>query len=173
MKENWSIKSRAHRCALSDEPFSDGQKIHAALFPDPESSGYLRHDYAQESWKNLPPETPQPFSHWQTTYEAPVPEKKAETVVKDDPESLLRRLLDEDEAHSENARYILAVMLERKKILRETDTQKIPSGLLRVYEQRKTGEIYLIKDPQIPLSQVELVQGEIRELLESTNDTRR
>lgn len=167
MKENWSIKSRAHRCALSDQPFFDGQKIHAVIFPDPETSGYLRRDYSQESWINLPSKAPEPFSHWLTTYEAPIPEEKAEAVVKDDPESLLRRLLEADEPHSENACYILAVMLERKKILREIDTQIVPSGLLRVYEQRKTGETYLIKDPQIPLSQVELVQGEIRELLES------
>jgi len=75
-------------------------------------------------------------------------------------------MVEEDEEHTENARYILAVMLERKKLLRETDTQSIPSGILRVYEHRKTGDVYIIKDPQIPLSDVDKVQEEIRELLE-------
>jgi hypothetical protein len=86
--------------------------------------------------------------------------------VKDDPETLLRRLVEEEEEHTENARYILAVMLERQKLLRETDTQKLPSGLLRVYEHRKTGDVFIIKDPQIALTDVEKVQDEIRELLD-------
>ncbi len=168
MKENWSIKSRARRCALSDEAFADGQKIHAALFPDPESSGYLRRDYSRESWQKLPADSPRPFSHWRTTYEAPVPEEKPEAVLQDKPESLLRRLIDADDPESENARYILAAMLERKKKLRETDTRETDTGLIRVYEQRKTGEVYLIKDPQIPLADIDRVQEEIRELLQPT-----
>jgi hypothetical protein len=58
------------------------------------------------------------------------------------------------------------VMLERKKLLRETDTQEVPSGILRVYEHRKTGDVFLIKDPQIPLSDVDRVQEEVRALLD-------
>ena len=57
-------------------------------------------------------------------------------------------------------------MLERQKLLRETDTQEVPSGILRVYEHRKTGDVYIIKDPQIPLSDVDRVQEEVRELLD-------
>ena len=42
----------------------------------------------------------------------------------------------------------------------------MPSGILRVYEHRKTGDVYIIKDPQIPLSDVDKVQEEVRELLD-------
>jgi hypothetical protein len=58
-------------------------------------------------------------------------------------------------------------MLERQKLLRETDSQRTPTGILRVYEHRKTGEIFLIRDPNIPLSEVESVQKEVFELLEN------
>ena len=51
MKEPWSIKSRAHKCAATEADFEDGQTIHAALFPDPESSGYLRQDFSVEAWE--------------------------------------------------------------------------------------------------------------------------
>ena len=47
-------------------------------------------------------------------------------------EEILRRLVEEDEDHTENTRYILAVMLERRKLLRETDSQRTPNGILRV-----------------------------------------
>jgi len=59
------------------------------------------------------------------------------------------------------------VMLERRKLLRETDSQRTPNGILRVYEHRKTGEVYLIRDPDIPLSEVESVQNEVIVLLEN------
>lgn len=165
MKEPWSIKSRARECAESGKPFEDGQQIRAAIFPDPDSSGYLRRDYDLEAWKNRENSEP-PFSTWLTTYHPPVVEEKAEDVVDEDPESLLKRLIEEDEEHTENARYILAVMLERKKLLRETDTQEVPSGILRVYEHRKTGDVFLIKDPQIALADVERVQEEVKQLLD-------
>ena len=165
MKEPWSIKSRARECAESGDAFQSGQKIRAAIFPDPESSGYLRKDYTIEAWGNREGEE-NPFSCWITTYEPPVTEEKAEDVVEDDPETLLKRLVDEEEEHTENARYILAVMLERKKLLRETDTQEIPSGILRIYEHRKSGDVYIIKDPQISLTDVDRVQEEVRQLLD-------
>ena len=156
MKEPWSIKSRARECAESGDAFQSGQKIRAAIFPDPESSGYLRKDYTIEAWENREGEE-NPFSCWITTYE---------DVVEDDPETLLKRLVEEEEEHTENARYILAVMLERKKLLRETDTQEIPSGILRIYEHRKSGDVYIIKDPQISLTDVDRVQEEVRQLLD-------
>lgn len=165
MKEPWSIKSRARECAASGVAFESGQKIRAAIFPDPDSSGYLRKDFTQEAWASRE-EDIVPFSTWLTTYEPPVHEDKAEDVVNQDPETLLQKLVEEDEEHTENVRYILAVMLERQKLLRETDTQQVPSGILRVYEHRKTGDVYLIKDPQIPLSDVDKVQEEVRELLD-------
>ncbi|MGE9268448.1 MAG: hypothetical protein ACQKBY_10150 [Verrucomicrobiales bacterium] len=165
MKEPWSIQSRAHRCTITERPFADGETVHAALFPDPESSGYLRRDYCAEAWQARAADEPAPFSHWLSTYEKPVPEEKTQ-LASDDPESLLRRLIEEERAESENTRYILALMLERKKILKETDTQSLPSGLLRVYEHRKSGETFLIKDPGIPLADVARVQAEVTALLD-------
>jgi predicted ATP-grasp superfamily ATP-dependent carboligase len=75
--------------------------------------------------------------------------------------------VEEDADHTENTRYILAVMLERRKILVETDTQRTPTGILRIYENRKSGEIYIVKDPNISLSQVDALQQEVVEFLES------
>jgi hypothetical protein len=165
MKEPWSIKTRARECAGTGAAFEAGQKVRAAIFPDPDSSGYLRKDYALDAWEAREDQEV-PFSTWQTTFEPPVVEEKAEAVVDQDPESLLRRMVEDDEEHTENARYILAVMLERQKLLRETDTQEVPSGLLRVYEHRKTGDVFIIKDPQIPLSDVDRVQEEVKQLLD-------
>jgi hypothetical protein len=171
LAESWHVRSRSRECAATQRAFTDGETIITALFPDPESSGYLRRDYCVEAWQGLPEDAEKPFSFWKTTFSGPTTVETPEHAERLSPEELLVRLVEEDEDHTENTRYILAVMLERRKLLRETDNQRTPNGILRVYEHRKTGEVYLIRDPDIPLSQVEAVQNEVFLLLENNGRT--
>ncbi|MEP4932305.1 hypothetical protein [Haloferula sp.] len=165
--DTWHIRSRARQCATSEEAFTEGEKIITALFPDPESSGYLRKDFKIDAWEARSDEEEAPFSFWRSAYQPPEDHSKVDPMEKEDPESLLRRLIDEDEEHTENVRYILAVMLERKKLLRETDSQRTPTGILRIYEHRKEGDVFIVRDPDIPLDEVEKVQEEVFILLEN------
>jgi len=165
LNEPWSIKSRAHVCAVTERHFEDGESFYTAIFPDPESSGYLRKDFSAEAWEQLDDDDTDPFSFWQSTYHAPIKEEPVE-VTEESPEDLLRRLIEEDEEHTENARYILAVMLERKKQLVEADSQPTGTGIIRIYEHRKSGDVFIVKDPNIPLDEVEKVQEEVTLLLE-------
>ncbi len=167
LAESWHVRSRSRECAATQRPFADGEIIVTALYPDPESSGYLRRDFCLDAWNNLPEDAEKAFSFWKTTFNAPTGAEHKDPVEKLSAEEILRRLVEEDEDHTENTRYILAVMLERQKLLQETDSQRTPNGILRVYEHRKTGEVYLVRDPDIPLSQVESVQNEVIVLLEN------
>jgi hypothetical protein len=169
LPEAWSIKARAHRCAITEVKFVDQQPFYTAIFPDPETSGYLRMDFSLDAWKDRPQELQKPFSFWKNTYEESIAEEKVEVVTKESAEELLSRLIEEDQEHTENARYILAVMLERKKLLKETDKQPTPNGILRIYEHRKNGEIYIVLDPNIPLEEIEAVQKEVSELLDGND----
>jgi len=168
--ESWHIRSRARECAATHRPFASGEPIITALFPDPASDGYLRRDYGAEGWQQRGEDEIAPFSSWRSIYTPPGGDKPA-SREKEDPETILRRLVEEDADHTENTRYILAVMLERRKILRETDTQRTPTGILRIYENRKSGEVYIVKDPNIPLSEVDALQQEVVEFLESQTHT--
>lgn len=165
--DNWHLRSRGRECAATQTPFQSGETIITAIFPDPESSGYIRRDFSVEGWKNRPEETGTPFSFWRTVYTSNASAEKQEAMEKESAEDILRRLIEEDEDHTENTRYILAVMLERQKLLRETDSQRTPTGIIRVYEHRKTGEVLIVKDPDIPLGQIEAVQMEVVALLEN------
>ena len=166
LADSWHLKSRAHTCADTERSFEEGEVFYTAIFPDPESEAYERRDFCEESWNNRPDDAPQPFSFWRTVYKPPVHEDKVEVVDKNDVEGLLQKFVEEDEEHTENMRYILAVMLERQKLLIETDKQQTPTGLLRIYQHRKTGEIFIVKDPQVSLQEVDQIQEEIREFLE-------
>lgn len=165
--ESWHVRSRGRECAATQRSFVDGETIVTALFPDPESSGYLRRDFCVDGWAVHQESGEKPFSFWRSTYSPPGGAEHENAAEKLSAEEILRRLVDEDEDHTENTRYILAVMLERQKLLRETDSQRIGNGILRVYEHRKTGEVYIVKDPDIPLSEVEAVQNEVFALLEN------
>ncbi|MDP0492577.1 MAG: hypothetical protein Q7Q71_16140 [Verrucomicrobiota bacterium JB023] len=165
MAENYSIRSRSHACCITAEAFVEDQPFITALYPDPESSSYLRQDYSLPAWDARESDAEVPFSYWRSVYKPPQKEEKVE-VTPQDPEALFSKLVEEDEEHTANARFILAAMLERKKLLRETDTQQTGSGLLRIYEHRKTGDVFIVRDPQIPLDQVDTIQEEVHRLLD-------
>lgn len=166
LNETWHLRTRSRECAATGTPFTEGQPIVTAIFPDPQSSGYLRKDFSETAWNERADDGDQPFSSWRTKFRpSSVQEEDSRAVTKQSAEELLRTLVEEDQEHTENTRYILAVMLERQKLLRETDTQPTSGGILRIYEHRKTGEVYIVKDPNIPLDQVEKIQEEVFALL--------
>lgn len=171
LADNWHLRSRARECAASETPFTNGQSIITAIFPDPESSGYVRKDFSVDGWNSRGDDAEKPFSFWKTTFTANASAEKP-AAEKLSAEEILTRLIEEDEEHTENTRYILAVMLERQKLLRETDSQRTPNGIIRVYEHRKTGEVLIVRDPDIPLNQIESVQMEVVELLENNGRPR-
>jgi len=165
--ETWHVRTRSRECADTGEKFSEGQKIVTALFPDSETGGYLRKDFSDDAWKAREAEGGEKeyFSHWRTVFTPTPANETVQPVTKQSAEDLLHSLVEEDQEHTENTRYILAVMLERQKLLRETDSQPTAGGILRIYEHRKTGEVFIVKDPNIPLDKVEEIQNEVIELL--------
>ncbi len=171
LPDSWHLRSRSRDCTATQRAFIDGETIVTAIFPDPDSSGYLRRDFCTEGWQNRPNEAEKPFSFWRTTFSAPSGNLQESPAEKLSAEEILTRLVEEDEDHTENTRYILAIMLERQKLLRETDSQRTANGILRVYEHRKTGEVFIVKDPDIPLNQIEAVQNEVFILLENNGRT--
>ena len=164
INENWNIRSRSHTCTHSGHPFTDGETFYTALFEDPQTDDLVRRDYSLVSWDALKGEL-HPFSFWKSVYEAPHSEAKVEVVEKENAEGLLRRLVEEDAPGTENTRYILAIMLERKKILKHTATRETEDANFLIYEHPKTGEVYLIRDPELKLDQVDSVQRVVTLLL--------
>ena len=74
----------------------------------------------------------------------------------------LRRLIAEKTDASANARYILALMLERRKILRPVESRH--PGLL-VYEHVESGETFILPDPGLSLESLPAIQGEVYAML--------
>jgi hypothetical protein len=161
LSQEWNIQSRALSCAATGTPFEKGQRIYSALFW--REGQYQRVDLCEEAWKARN-DNIEPLSAWQTDF-VPPPPPEPEALKKDDAESLLRRLVAENSSATRNARYILALMLERKKVLRQIEKQKQDGASVLVYEHLPSGEVWLIEDPGLKLGELTSVQDEVARLL--------
>ncbi len=162
----WNIQSRAHQCQNCSTPFKDKHHYHTTLLEHPQ--GFVRHDLCERCWnerdKQLVPDS-KFISHWQGVYEAPAA-SAPDAIQKDTAESLLRKLVERREDRFAAASYILAVMLERKRVLKVKSQLREGSRRIFVYEHGPSGDIFTIADPDLQLAQLETVQREVSSLLE-------
>lgn len=167
MLSEWQIRSRAHVCAQTKHPFLEGEPIYTLLFRD--ESGFRREDISETAWQACR-DTIRPFSYWKSTYQTP-PSAPPEPLAKESVEEHLRQLIQDDAPEKANARYILAVMLERKKTLKQVDVRESNSERILIYEHAKTGEVFLILDPKLRLEQLDAVQNEVYAFLAPRNQS--
>jgi hypothetical protein len=161
LPNDWAIKHRADACAATQRPFEAGEYFYTLLFRD--EAGFRREDLSEEAWKNRN-ENIQPFSFWKTRYE-PLP-VETETLGKENAEHLFRRLITSENPPA-NACYVLAAMLERKRVLKQIKTENAEKGRLLIYEQGATGDVFIVPDPGLRLDELEHVQNEVAQLLKS------
>jgi hypothetical protein len=159
MQADWEIKSRAHQCSRTGREFAEGEFFYTILVR--EGEGFLREDMSEEAW-NERNENIQPFSFWRSKYEPPAP-PPAEPLPRDDAEGLLRRLIQENDPAYSNVRYILALMLERKRVIRPLESS---DDDMLVYEHLATGETFVLANPKLSLERIPEVQREVSALLD-------
>ncbi len=162
----WNIQSRAHACAACGKAFVHKESYHTFLFD--ERADFRRLDVCQACWQKQYSDGARDrkgfVSYWQGVYEAPTP--PTEPIQKETAESLLRKLIELNDPHYIPAGYILAVMLERKRLLRVKEQLVRDGHRVFIYEQPKTGDVFTIVDPNLQLNQLEQVQHDVATLLE-------
>jgi hypothetical protein len=161
LPNDWAIKHRADACAVTQRPFQAGEYFYTLLFRDAE--GFRREDLSEDAWKNRN-ENLQPFSFWRTRYE-PLPDE-SEPLAKESAEQLFRRLIASEKPPA-NACYVLAAMLERKRVLKQIKTESAEKGRVLIYEHAATGDVFIVSDPGLRLDELESVQNEVAQLLKS------
>ncbi len=164
---DWNIQSRAHQCQACGRSFADNQVYHTLLLD--ERQEYLRLDVCEPCWQGQYSDGAQDrkgfVSHWQGVYELP-PAAAPDPIQKETAETLLRKLVALNDPRYAAAAYILAVMLERKRLLRVKEQQQSEGRRVFIYEHPKSGDVFTIPDPKLQLNQLEQVQRDVAELLE-------
>jgi hypothetical protein len=163
---DWNIQSRAHACEACGHGFSDKETFHTLLFD--ERAAFRRIDVCQTCWQSQYSQGARErkgfVSYWHGVYEAPTPQP--DPIQKETAESLLRKIIELNDRQYIPAAYILAVMLERKRVLKVKEQLVRDEGRVFIYEHPKTGEIFTIVDPNLQLNQLETVQHDVAALLE-------
>ncbi|HEY8835000.1 MAG TPA: hypothetical protein VIM09_05400 [Chthoniobacterales bacterium] len=163
LTNEWPIKHRADACARTQRPFQPGEQFYTLLFR--EGDGFRREDLSEEAWTQRN-ENIRPFSFWKTRYEPP-PAAPPEALAKESAEELLRRLLAENDPANANASYVLAVMLERKRVLKQVKTEQTDDRPVLIYEHAKSGDVFIVPDARLRLDELEHVQHEVSQLLKN------
>jgi hypothetical protein len=164
---DWNIRTRAHQCQACGRPFADQETYHTLLFD--EKKDYLRMDVCEPCWQNQYSQGARDrkgfVSYWQGVYEVPPP-PPAEPIKRETAESLLRKIIELNDPQYGPAGFILAVMLERKRLLKVKEQHQREGRRVFVYEQPKTGDLFTVPDPNLQLNQLEEVQRDVATLLE-------
>ena len=190
-RTDWNLHSRSRACRACGADFADGACVRTGVLPfsDPlvqeifaeklaeeaaaAAAGaaakphpeWVRLDFCENCWPEKSGAAKW-TSVWKGAYAAPPPAAE-DPLKKASPETLLRSLVD-GEAPEEHlcAIYLLAVMLERKRVLVERATRHAPDGsVVRIYEHRRSGDIVMVTDPHMTDGEIPEAQAEIERLL--------
>lgn len=163
----WNIQSRAHVCQACHKHFADKEPFHTLLFDHKHT--YERLDVCEPCWSAQFSQGATDrkgfVSYWQSVYSAPAPAQE-EPIQKENAETLLRKLIDRNDPSHTGALFILAVMLERKRIFKVKAQLNQNGQRAFVYEHARNGDLFTIPDPNLQLDQLEEVQRDVAHLLE-------
>ncbi len=117
MASDWDIAKATGKCAVSGQPFAEGESYFAVLIEG--TDGLERRDYSLDAWDGPPENT---FCYWRAR--VPVREKKPTVIAVDQNVlvHLFRKLEDEEAELKQQFRFVLALLLMRKKRLKMVKT---------------------------------------------------
>lgn len=163
---DWEVDRPSGRCVRSGRVLSEGEEFYAVLFD--RGDRLERVDYSLESWTG-PPEGA--FCFWRSR--VPVREKKRQVWVDNDVlANLFVRLADEGNEQKVSFRFVLALLLMRKRLLKYEQT--IRDGSHEYWQMRFLGElanlpggaqIQTVRNPQLSDEQITAVSEQLSAIL--------
>lgn len=161
MAEQYEVAAATGRCTATGRDLLEGEEFFTVLMESGES--FTRADYSLEGWTGPPPGA---FCHFKT--KVPVKEKRKKLLVNN--ELLIgffERLADQTEPVRVHFRFVLALILMRKRLLRY-DGSKIEEGV-EIWNMTLPREqrVHRVVNPRLNDEQIETVSGKLSEILHS------
>lgn len=149
---DYNVKPLGRTCSASGQPLAPGSSCYSVLVL--ENGDLVRVDYSSEAWSG-PPENA--VAHWRVD----APEAKPVQSNPLDPDSLFEyfeRLSESPNELQEKMRYVLALLLVRKRRLQiDGSRQDGDDSFLQVSGIRGEGS-YEIRDPELSDAEIEELQ---------------
>ena len=161
MRPQWEVESATGRCASTGRAFEEGEEFYTVLFEEGET--FRRVDYCLDAWQGPPDGA---FCHFKT--QVPVREKRKKLLVND--ELLLgffTRLAEETEPVRVQFRFVLALILMRKRILRY-EGSNVEDGV-EVWRMTlpREEETHRVVNPRLTDEEIESVSQQLSSILHS------
>ena len=160
----YQVARSTGRCAATDRTFEPDEPCVATLCERETDDGFDRHDYAIEAWEaGHRPE--RLFSHWRT--HARRTEERQRLLVDDDVLlDLFARLEDDDRPQRIAFRFVLALILMRKRLVRFEGTRTDTAGA-EIWMMRPKGQetAVAVRNPKIADDDVRELAAQLSEIL--------
>ncbi|MHC5060302.1 MAG: hypothetical protein ACYTFK_04360 [Planctomycetota bacterium] len=156
----WEIKKTLGQCSGTGEKFEAGTEYFAALVET--EQGLERRDFSAEFWQQ---EKPDVYCYWKTKM-ADAQRKKQLFVDDQMLMTFFERLAEETDADKVNFRFVLMLILMRKRILKY-DSNEVKDGS-EIWTLRVTGENRNVNvvNPHLTEDQVVQLSSQIGEILQ-------
>lgn len=155
----FTLQPPTRRCAGSGRAIKAGERFHGVLVAD--GSKFARLDFAPEAWSG-PPESA--VAHWVGR----VPDENAVRRPAFDDETLgqcFRQLDGVTDAAEVNFRYVLALLLMRRKRLRLVEERADAAGSIMVFTELKDGRQWEVRDPHLTEAELQEAQESVFRLV--------
>ena len=163
MSSDWNIRRSSRICSLTGQAIEPGTVFFSALRE--ENDRFAREDFSEAAWPEV--DKTAFFSYWKSK----APEKDQEnTAFAIDIEQVLiffDRLEAEKSREKQLFRYVIALILARKRVLRLDDIKKTEQGdYLLLYDKRIAKAIEVFS-PDASREEVDSLQQELNLLFET------
>src|SRR6516225_3775292 len=140
---DYQIQANTRRCAVTGRELRPGERYFTALLDV--DGRLIRQDYSNEAWQGPPPEA---FSFW--TGRIPAQEESRRPRIDDD---LLfdcfQRLEGQTESDKVNFRYVVALLLMRRKRFKFEEARKENDQEILLVRCVKTRNAFRVVDPRL------------------------
>lgn len=159
MPHEWTMPRRNDACTGCQRGFAPGETLRTLLFDTP--AGYERRDYCLTC---VPPLEPAPLGVWKTRR----PEPSTAKNLAFDREAIygfFERLDDADDPRHVQFRFVLALLLWRKKVLRLE--RSAAAGGREVWEfiMARSGALHRVVRPELDEAELERLSAQLEQLL--------
>ncbi len=155
---SWEIEKSQEVCGGCEKQLEEGCEYVASLIEDGES--FARRDYCIECWG----EGREAFGFWRTR--VPMKEEKKKTFVDNEMlMSLFLRLADSQEDLRRKFRFVLALILMRKRLVKFEKTIHRDGDEFWQLSCKATDEMQEVWDPKLDERQIQEVSGELSSIL--------
>ncbi|MBW8042407.1 MAG: hypothetical protein FVQ85_20760 [Planctomycetes bacterium] len=159
--DEWEIDKPVGQCGGSGKKIEYGEEYFGALAETEE--GLKRQDFCADYWNEHKPEV---FCYWKT--KLPHPDEKKQLFIDDEMlMSFFERLAEETEQEKINFRFVLTLVLMRKRRLKY-DSSKVEDGN-EIWRLRIAGgdkEFVEVINPRLDEEQIEQLSSHIGQILQ-------